>query len=226
MAVGTVSADPFGPAAEIARRLKLEAVRGDGDGDLRTTAIFARGGTTIGRIMVGPGPDAARDAAYMAAMMFRTELVLVVADAYMRVHDLDDITPIDTRQGSVRAAWAAGEREGLTECLFATRIPADGPATLQQWPYVREGTTIAWGTPDADEVEVFGAIVDYAKGGYAAAKAHWPQILRDIPSDLEGTLDRAAARLASERLNGAVVILHEQIPRRYFAGNLVGATSK
>lgn len=226
--------DPLAAAAEIARRLKLDLVRrarNDKEADLVTTVLFVRGERVVGQILAGDGANAARLAAYAAASMFRPDAILVVSDSYMRTVTVEEADTVV--QGSMQEAWEAGRREGISEAIAVMKIPREGDPTGENWPYARDGRTLTWSPVNGGESlrQVGGAIVDFARDGYADGASGWAKVIAvmgAVEGDPEAELhaDRAAARLASERLPGAVVALYEDgIQRRYRAGHLVQEVS-
>lgn len=230
-----MSADPYAAAAEIARRVKAETVRSvppDADADLRTSVYFIRAGIVIGQILVGHGPNAARESAGTAAMLFRCDAVLLVSDSYQRLATTDEADTV--KHGEMAEDWAAGRRDGITEAIMALRIPSDGDATIEAWPYIRDGKHLTWSHHETGADKIEGPVVEYAQDGFAAGAAKWDQIkavMRGVVGEMmdepmaELHADRASARLASQRLDGSIVVLHEpEGARCYVAGEWIEGT--
>ncbi len=208
----------FEAVCEVGRRLKVDRVRKYGDGpeaDLIAVVLALRSGEPVAQVHAGPGPDGARHAVYAAACFMRPDEVFLIADSVMTEVELDQVP----EQGSPRAPavrWAAGERDGLSECMVLYRIPFIGNATFRMYPYVRHGTKVDW-SPDrhADQPDrVEGALVDYAREGFskqakvAALGKEAADLLdfHDDPAEMHWHLDCAAANIASSQTGGAVVV--------------------
>jgi hypothetical protein len=221
---------PIDRVAEIARRQKLEQVAKFGDdpdeemSDLRGFVAVVRDGDVKMLVYVGHGATAARGCVYWTAAMTRADEVVLVSDArfkyemvppeladasyeekkaYMDAQD-DKIEP-----GDFQRAWEAGNRDGLTECLFVHRFSALGPSHMVTYPYVREGRKLTWGQKMDHGSDMEGAVPKYAKAGFEMARESAAQIHKMIddigaslglPNPQRGVhIDRAMARTLSEK---------------------------
>jgi hypothetical protein len=224
----------LGPAAEAARRLKVDLVRRtppEESADLRATALFSRGGRVVGQVMAGYGPESVREATYAAALFFRAEELLVVTDAFGRfVPDEERGALAGIAHGAFAADWAAGRREGLSEVITAIRVPREGDASIESWPYVREGRRVIWTDPSEMTGRIDGVLVDCARTGFAQGAESWRRLWSEVRAltgleegdpMVEVHVDRAAARVASERLPGAIVALHEPQGDRAYQGGVL-----
>jgi hypothetical protein len=214
--------------AETARRLKAQTVANFGNdpnpekADLVNLAIPVRGGEQIGGI-VGNGPVGARHSVYWAASAFGADEVFLVADTYMLHVDMKGMSEEERRAvldrerdmppGTLAQLWAEGKRDGISEALVIHRFPLVGPASMKMFPYVRTGTSLRWTSdPDpGDPGEMEGAIPDFARDGYRAARDHSLNLraLVDEAGDSVGLpraertyhIDRAVARVVSSKEN-------------------------
>jgi hypothetical protein len=223
--------------AEMARRMKLDRVTEFGDdpdgekSDLRGHVTVVRNGEPVMLVYVGNGTEAARQCIYWCAALLRADELVLVTDARMRTYDAPKNVSDEDRErwlheadyghrpGEFQEDWNEGRRDGITECLIVQRMPAMGPARMNVYPYVRNGRKLTWQTdPIKDGGEIAGAIPDYARDGYNAARETTAKILAEIdklwaeagnaplpPPEYQFHLDRALARMASEREGVAAV---------------------
>jgi hypothetical protein len=210
--------------AEIARRMKMEAVTEYGDNpdeelsDLRGFLVVVRGGKQVAIIHFGPGPEAPRQTCYAAAALMRADELFLVTDARMRTYTPDDYDETsETHQlGRYQKDWEAGRRDGLTECLLIQRMPKVGDYTTTMYPYERHRTSLRWLEHAGELQDVGGAIPDYTRQGYTKAR-NWEGQMKTIldhvakesglsPAEQERHTDIACARMLSEE-TGALVTL-------------------
>jgi hypothetical protein len=221
---------PIDRVAEIARRQKLEQVAKFGDdpdeemSDLRGFVAVVRDGNVKMLVYVGHGPLAPRGCVYWAAAMTRADEVVLVTDARMKFEmvppELKD-APLEEQKaymdaqddkiepGDFQRAWQAGNRDGLTECLFVHRFSALGPSHMVTYPYVREGRKLTWGERMEHGSDMEGAVPKHAKAGFQAARETGEQVHKMIheigeslglPDPDRGIhIDRALARILSEK---------------------------
>ncbi len=229
--------DAFTPATEIARRMKREMVskwkEGDPeeDCDLLTMAMAVRDGKVVAQVVAPSGPRGHRFAVKAAALFFRASEVFVLADSIMKsVKEEDRKQAEDIAPGELHDNWRAGKRAGLSECIMACRMTAEGESEMRSWPYVRTGNKIEFGELVASPgVSFDGAIPDYAADGFAMAKEKWPELMEVMTMAAEATgvadderyLDRGAAMFASEQLHTTIMLyeLGPLFPRMYHNGN-------
>lgn len=166
--------------AELGRRMKRERVVKYGndpnpqESDLRPFVVCVRDGRQVAWVTAGEGQVATRTCVYWGAALMRCELVYVVADARFKYLPKDAGFDEDAFQpGDFQREWEAGNREGLTEALAITRLPAMGPATMLSYPYEREGTKLTWLTdamPPGQPSAMRGALLDQARRGFLDAR--------------------------------------------------------
>lgn len=221
---------PIDRVAEIARRQKLEQVAKFGDdpdeemSDLRGFVAVVRDGDVKMLVYVGHGVTAARECVYWTAAMTRADEIVLVTDARFKYEMVPpemagasqeekkafmDALDAEIAPGDFQRAWLAGDREGLTECLFIQRLSALGPSHMVTYPYVREGRKLTWGKVMNYGSEMQGAVPRHAKAGFEAAREtgeHIHKMVHEIgeslgfPDPQRGVhIDRALARILSEK---------------------------
>lgn len=229
--------------AEMARRMKLELVTKYGDdpdderSDMHGYVAVVRNGRPVALVHIGHGLDAARQCVYYAAALLRADELVLVTDARFRQYQPPpDISETERerlfeeadrahRHGQFQDEWKTGQRDGLTECLVIQRIPALGPSTMTMYPYVRDRRKLTWQKDHIADGQqaVQGAIPDYARDGFNAAREHTTELVAQVeglwvaagnepfpPDKREYHLDRALACFASEREGvGAVTVLSD-----------------
>ena len=198
-------------AAEIARRMKRDLVTRYGDSaddelcDLIGFVVVVRGGEQVAICHAGPGPVATRGMVYWAAVLMRPDEVLLVADSRLRT-----VRPEETvHAGEITTAWRQGRRADITEAITVSSMsPTD--AVLVAFPYERHGKALRWLPAMPASSALDGAVLECARQGFEAADEAgtlplWEELKQlaqgEMPqgSDLDGILDRASARLASEK---------------------------
>jgi hypothetical protein len=221
---------PIDKVAEIARRQKVAQVAQYGDdpdeemSDLAGFVAVVRDGEVKMLVYIGRGVTAARECVYWAAAMARADEVLLVTDARFK-HEMVppeiaeasdeekraylEATEDKIEPGDFQRAWEAGDRDGLTECLFVHRLPALGPSLMVTYPYVRAGRKLTWGKRMDHGDGIGGAVPDHARDGFQVARQtsdELHQIVQEIgesmglPDPQRGVhLDRAIARVLSEK---------------------------
>ena len=199
-------------AAEAARRMKRDLVTRYGDGadqelcDLFGYCVVVRGGEQVAICHVGPGPEAVRKMVYWAACLMRPDPLLLVADVRFRYMEPEQTL----EHGELAQMWEQGQREGITEAIVISTLSPSDPPTLTAFPYERRGKALRWLPAMPVSSAVDGAIVDHARMGFEGAdKAGtlpiWEELKQlaqsEMPQgfDLDGILDRASARIASEK---------------------------
>jgi hypothetical protein len=221
---------PIDKVAEIARRRKLEVVAKYGEdpdeemSDLRGFVAVVRDGEVKILVYVGHGPLAPRGCVYWAAAMGNADEILLVIDARMKFETVPpelagaseeekkaylDAIDEEIEPGDFQRAWQAGNRDGLTECLFIHRFPALGPSHMVTYPYVREGRKLTWGEKMDHGSSLEGAIPKHAKAGFEVAREMGAQVYQlvrgvgeamGLPDPERGIyIDRAVARSLSEK---------------------------
>jgi hypothetical protein len=221
---------PIDKVAEIARRRKLEVVAKYGDdpdeemSDLRGFVAVVRDGEVKILVYVGHGPLAPRGCVYWAAAMGNADEVVLVTDARMKFEmvppELENASEEEKKAfldaqddqiepGDFQRAWVAGDREGLTECLFVHRFPALGPSHMVTYPYVRDGRKLTWGQKMDHGSRLDGAIPKHARGGFETAREKGAQVHQLVQqvgeamglpeAEREVFIDRALARSLSEK---------------------------
>jgi hypothetical protein len=220
---------PIDKVAEIARRQKLAQVAQYGDdpademSDLRGFVAVVRDGEVKMLVYVGRGPMAARECVYWAAAMTRADEVILVTDARFKYEmvppEIAEASDEEKRAyleaiedkiepGDFQRAWDAGDRDGLTECLFINRFSALGPSHMITYPYVRDGRKLTWGERMDHGDEMEGGVPDHARDGFRVARqtADKYQMVQKIgesmglPDLQQGVhMDRAMARVMSEK---------------------------
>jgi hypothetical protein len=227
---------PIDRVAEIARRQKLEQVAKFGDdpdeemSDLRGFVAVVRDGDVKMLVYVGYGATAARGCLYWTAAMTRADEVVLVSDARFKYEmvppELKDASLEEKRAymdaqdakiepGDFQRAWLAGNREGLTECLFIHRFSSLGPSHMVSYPYVREGRKLTWGKVMDHGSNIEGAIPKHARAGFEVASETAAQLHKTVdeigeslglPNPQRGThIDRAMARILSEKTEVGMV---------------------
>jgi hypothetical protein len=231
-----VSTVEIGAVAELTRRLKRDLVRTWKEGmpeeaiDLIPMTMALRRGEIVAQLMAPPGPLGLRYACKAAAGFFRADEVWALSDSVMCSGSERDRNTI--KPGQLVDEWRAGQREGLSECIVAVRMPRDGEATAQQWDYTRDGNTLHWQEPYLFGV-FDGELLDYAREGWAEVEHIWEDLrslflgaaketdMGDAPED--EIFDRGAAVFASQVL-GSSISVHlpgEQMPLVYADGEQV-----
>jgi hypothetical protein len=196
------------------RELKYDRLRDfPTDADLRTLATVWRHDEAVVHLIQGPGPEAARDMVYLAASLFRPELLVLVADAYAL--DLDDQDRGRSwEQGDLTEHWKRGRRKGLTEVLMVQAMNRAGEYRLTIQPYRITLTGITWKDPyDPDTLQVGGALTDAMREGWAEGEL-WRTTVAEA-ADVAGIdeaardyhTDRAAARFVVQNGGHAVMLL-------------------
>jgi hypothetical protein len=227
---------PLDAVAELARRKKQEQVVEYGDdpdeelSNLRGFVAVIRNGEIVMLIYVGHGVTAARECVYWAAAMTKADELALITDGFFRFEVLPQglteeerkafLAGQDLQPGDFQRAWEAGEREGLTECLWVQRLPAMGPSSLDTWPYVREGRKLTWGEKRYTK-DLGGAITRHAREGYNTAREQGAMVhkmVEEIGESLGFTgpqrgvhVDRALARILSEKTSiGLVTVIADE----------------
>lgn len=213
----------FGPAAELARRLKQQLVgawrEGDNEQecDLLPMAMAIREGKVIAQVMAPSGPLGPRYAVKAAALFFRSDEVWVMTDSIMwsakgekARQEAERVRP-----GQMVDAWRAGKRKGLTEAIMACRMTKSGDTEMQSWPYLRTGNKVEFREPVFNNEFGFeGAIPDYAAEGFSEAEEKWPELEKVIKlaaaatgvDDFPEYIDRGASVFVSDLLDTGVLL--------------------
>lgn len=220
---------PIDRVAEMARRRKLDMVTKYGDdpehehSDMRGFVAVVRNGEIVMQVFVGPGVTAARECVYWATAMTKADEVVLVTDAFFRYETTPpemaeatdeerrawlDAHDTDIMPGDFQRAWEAGQRDGLTECIFIQRFPAMGPVTLITYPYVREGRKLTW-ADKRQTTDLTGALTRHAREGYRTSRKEGAQayaaaeaiaVMLEVPEPERMVhTDRAVARVLSEK---------------------------
>jgi hypothetical protein len=210
----------FDSIAEIARRMKLDAVAEFGNNpdeelsDLRNFVVMARNGDQIGIVHVGTGAEAVRQVCYLAASLMRIHELFLVADARMRAYPADE-PPKDVHAGQFQEEWEAGQREDLTESLIVYRVPMAGDPTAVMYPYRRQGTTLTWLPHSGQQKDMGGATLEYTRKGFADAQRGWAEmqpIMDQMAQELgieareDYHIDRACARYLTTQTDALVTL--------------------
>jgi len=196
----------FSAVAEIARRMKNDKVREHGldadesNADIMSFCVGVRGGVHRFMIYHGPGPYAARQAAYWTALLTRCDEVYIVADARYKTIPLEEVEATGDPEGGYEAGqlgeeWEAGQREGIQECLVVQRYPFLGPVTCAYYNYTRDGDKIRWTHVFSPDPEMnAGAIDDHIQAAFRQ----------------KGDLDIQITKFMDDAAAGAEFTLEEQ----------------
>jgi hypothetical protein len=217
--------EEFTKTAELARRIKRETAAtwkpgmSDKAADMQNHAVVFRGERVVGQVWVEPRGGMPQ-AAYAAAGFMRSDVVFVVGDGLSTTEMIDKIEDVP-KHGDLGDAWRDGQRDGITEVLYALRITPD-EVEFREWPYRREGNVIHWTEVEEwrrdKKMVIGGDVVNAARAGFEFRKTDFIRfesiVQTVIPKDFLGGidyehhLDRAVARWLSETTHTSVALFN------------------